>query len=102
MCRKSTGAPVVAFTSFPESAFTYTKGEPSKYNSSPSGHREFCSKCGTQLCYRETVHTETVDINSGTLDDPEMVEPEFHIYTNDTISWLNIKDDLPKHSKGAV
>ena len=102
ICRKSTGAPVVSFASFPEGAFTYTKGKPSTYSSSPSGHREFCSKCGTQICYRENNNTETVDINSGTLDDPETVKPEFHIYTNDAVSWLNIEDVLPRHPKGTV
>jgi len=102
ICRKSTGAPVVAFASFPEKAFTYIKGKPSIYSSSSSGHREFCHKCGTQLCYRETKNTETVDINSGTLDDPEMVKPEFHIYTNNAVSWLKIEDGLPRHPKGTV
>ena len=102
ICRKSTGAPVVAFASFPESAFTYTKGKPSIYRSSSSGHREFCSKCGTQICYRETDNAETVDINSGTLDDLETVEPKCHIYTNDAVSWLKIEDDYPRHIKGTV
>ena len=100
ICRKSTGAPIVAFASFPEISFTYIKGTPSIYHSSLSGHREFCSKCGTQLCYRETNNAKTVDINSGTLDYLETVEPKFHIYTNDAVPWLNIGDKLPRYPEG--
>lgn len=100
ICRKSTSAPVVAFASFPLSDFSYTKGKPSIYQSSPTGQREFCNKCGTQIAYRGLDNPKTVDINSGTLDDMESVAPQFHIYTKDKVSWFEINDQLPEYSKG--
>ena len=101
ICRKSTSAPAVAFASFPISYFSYTKGKPSVYLSSSRGQREFCNKCGTQICHRGINNPETVDVNSGTLDDMELVAPQFHIYTKDKVSWFEVDDQLPKYLKGS-
>jgi len=100
ICRKSTSAPVVAFASFPINSFQYTKGKPSIYLSSSTGSREFCNKCGTQLCHREIEKPQTVDVNSGTLDDVSLVPPKFHIYLKDRVSWLEINDQHPRYQQG--
>lgn len=100
LCRKSTSAPVVAFASFPITDFKYILGEPRIYYSSNSGQREFCSNCGTPIAHRGRVDPKTVDVNSGTLDDVESVVPDFHIYSDDQVSWLNISDNLPRYKKG--
>jgi hypothetical protein len=101
ICRKSTSAPLVAFASFPIESFLYTNGTPSIYQSSSTGSREFCGKCGTQICHREIDTPVTVDVNSGTLDDISLVPPEFHIYTKDSVPWLEVNDELPRYSKGS-
>jgi len=101
ICRKSTSAPLVAFASFPIDCFLYTKGVPSIYLSSSTGMREFCGQCGTQICHRAIDAPETVDVNSGTLDDISLVPPKFHIYTKDSVPWLEINDELPRYSKGS-
>jgi hypothetical protein len=100
ICRKSTGAPALAFASFPAHSFIYVKGEPSLFQSSLNGQREFCRKCGTQICFRESGEAKTVDVNSGTLDNPENAAPQFHIYTGNRISWFDIADQLPRHTHG--
>ncbi len=53
LCQRSTGAVVLAWASFPVEAFSYTKGCAARYDSSSWGHREFCDRCGTQICYRQ-------------------------------------------------
>lgn len=100
ICRKSTSAPVVAFASFLIDDFCYTKGQPAVYESSKKGQREFCSNCGTQIAHRGTHEADTVDVNSGTLDDINKFSPDFHMYTEEQVSWLNIDDNLPRHEKG--
>jgi len=100
ICRKSTSAPVVAFASFPIDGFSYTKGQPAVYKSSNKGQREFCSNCGTQIAHRETHEADAVDVNSGTLDDITLFSPDFHIHTEEQVSWLNINDKLPRYTKG--
>jgi len=63
LCQRSTGAPVLAWASFPAEAFAYTKGCATHYESSSWGHREFCNLCGTQIGYRQTDGATTVDVN---------------------------------------
>ena len=99
-CRKTTGAPVLAFASFPIEGFEYLKGRPNVYASSASGQREFCGTCGTQICFRESELAETVDVNSGALDQMEAVAPDHHIYTGSQVKWLVLNDNLPGYKGG--
>ena len=96
LCQLSTGAPVLAWASFPASDFAYLKGAPRRYRSSSRGSREFCGECGTQICYRGD-GSERVDVNSGSLDDPAAVPPRCHIYTASRIPWFDTADRLPRH-----
>ncbi len=32
-----------------------------------------------------------------TLDDPEQLEPEYHIWTESRLNWFEIADHLPRH-----
>jgi hypothetical protein len=97
LCRRSTGAPVLAWVSFPVAGFSYTKGRAAIYESSARGHREFCNRCGTQICFRETDAAKTVDLNVGCLDDPSAFPPQYHIYAKDRIEWFDTGDDLPRY-----
>ena len=98
LCQRSTGAPVLAWASFPVDAFAYTKGHSTSYESSPRGHREFCNRCGTQIGYRQTDAATTIDVNVGCMDDPPQFPPENHIYAGDRISWFDTADDLPRYA----
>ncbi len=97
LCQRSSGAPVSAWASFPLEAFRYTRGTPKLFKSSEHGQREFCGDCGSQLLFRDTVSLKTVDINIGTLDEPNQVKPEYHIWTESQFEWFDIADDLPRH-----
>ena len=97
ICRRSTGAPVLAWASVPAPSFAYVRGTPAIYHSSSWGHREFCAQCGTQICYRQTSNAVNVDLNTGSLDDPASCPPEMHIYFADRIAWLDTADTLPRH-----
>ena len=97
LCQRSTGAPVLAWASFPVESFRYAKGSPAIYPSSSWGQREFCRSCGTQICYRESEATEYVDVNIGSLDAPASCPPRCHTFTKDRLPWLRIEDDLPRY-----
>ena len=100
ICRRTTGAPVLAYASFPVAAFSYTAGAPTLYASSASGQREFCDRCGTQIAFRRNAPTATVDVNVGALDAPERVAPLRHIWCESAIGWLRLADALPRHARG--
>jgi hypothetical protein len=97
ICRRTTGAPLLAFASFPVEGFSYKKGEPKIYASSPTGQREFCVTCGTQICFRESSSAQTVDVNSGALDEMDGVAPDHHIYAGTRVRWLQLDDELPRY-----
>jgi len=97
VCRRTTGAPVLAWASVPVASFRYVLGTPAIYHSSTWGHREFCARCGAQICYRQTNDARSVDLNVGSLDEPERCPPQMHIYHADRIEWFETADALPRH-----
>jgi len=97
LCRRSTGAPVLAWASFPVGAFAYTKGSPAIFPSSDWGHREFCDRCGTQIAYRQTEAAKTVDLNVCCLDDADALPPQYHIFASDRIRWFDTAEELPRY-----
>lgn len=96
LCQRTTGAPVLAWASFPVAAFAYVEGEPARYQSSPHGHREFCQRCGTQIAYRDSQGAKSVDVNVGALDSRDAVHPRYHIWCQSRISWFETADTLPR------
>jgi hypothetical protein len=102
ICQKTSAAPALVFASFPIHEFRYTRGTPAIYHSSEHGNREFCSLCGTQIAFREADDAETVDVNVGSLDDPLMVSPEYHIWCQSRVSWFETADSLPEYQKGKL
>jgi hypothetical protein len=102
ICQKTSAAPALVFASFPINEFRYTRGTPAIYRSSEHGNREFCSLCGTQIAFREAEDAETVDANVGSLDDPLMVSPEYHIWCQSRVSWFKTADSLPEYQKGKL
>ena len=96
-CRKSSGAPMVAWAAFAESEFTILQGELTTYNSSGSALRSFCGKCGTGIAYRNAEYLPgIVDIQSATLDDPDALPAAAHIQVAERIGWMAETHNLPE------
>ena len=100
-CQQSAGAPVTAWINFPRDAFHYVSGTPSNYASSNRAVREHCGDCGSPLVFRSLVHTDTIDVNANTLDDPDRFPPEYHIWFDERVSWMNYDDGLPRYAGDA-
>lgn len=95
-CRRSSGAPLVAWAIFPREAVTIS-GEPTRYNSSGDVHRSFCGRCGTGLFYEsETVMPGKINLRVATLDQPDLIAPRALVQLADAPEWLHHLDDLPK------
>ena len=97
MCRRAGGAPVVAWADYPHDRLTWLQGEPTLYRSSPSAQRGFCPTCGSSLLFQWN-GTDFLSITIGTLDHPERIAPQGHIYHADRVPWFQIADDLPRHA----
>jgi hypothetical protein len=97
LCQRSTGAPVVSWLNMASEAFAWTRGEPAVYRSSPEAERLFCPICGTQMAFRVIAEPHLLDVTLASLDDPEVVRPDHHIWTASRIAWFDTRDDLPRH-----
>lgn len=100
LCQKASGAPTVAWGTWPAPALTWTKGRPSLFRSSAEGRRFFCPTCGTPLVFRPSDRSRTLDVTLASLDDPAAVRPEYHIWTQSQQPWLTVQDGLPRHEDG--
>lgn len=95
-CRKSAGAPMVAWAAFAEGDVTVTQGETKTFNSSGNSLRSFCADCGTGLFFRnQDFLPGIVDIQSATFDDPGAFPANVHIQTAERIGWMASAHELP-------
>ena len=101
MCRRHSGAAFLSFVHFPVAAFTWTEGEPTRYRSSAEAERGFCTRCGSTLSMHETVLEDFVQVTLGSLDRPQDVQPDDHVWTEDQLPWLKIEDDLPRFPRNS-
>lgn len=96
-CRSATGGVLNAAAGFPKSIVAFTGKAPSIYASSPGVLRSFCAICGTSLAYQNEQWPEDIHLFVGAFDQPEKLNPNFHIFANDRVSWLRLSDDLPRY-----
>ena len=99
ICQKISGAPALVFTSVPVGDFVVEQGAEAVGVTRPTdfGRRQFCTRCGTPLTIAVDFQPETIDIAVATLDEPEKVEPGFHIFYASRIGWAEAGDELPRH-----
>ncbi len=96
-CRKGTGGLTTAWIDFKTEQVRWITGQPKEFHSSDHIRRGFCDQCGTSLTYRHKDYPGYTTISTGSMDDPNVFQPTYHIYTNDAVSWLNIEDDCKRY-----
>ncbi len=90
---------MVGWAMFQEDALQFT-GEVKTYNSSEHGRRSFCPECGTGLFYRNAQNLPgIVDVQSGTLDDPDDLPAQSHIQTAERLRWMKSAHELPEFER---
>ena len=95
-CRKHSGAPILGFVHFPVAAFAWLTREPQRFRSSTYAERGFCPTCGSTVSMHEEVLPDRVQICIGSLDEPDRVRIDDHVWTQQQIAWFDVKDDLPR------
>lgn len=98
MCRRASGAIVVAWATFESARVSFPRGEPVWRRSSDFAKRAFCAQCGSALAWRRDGE-DLIDLTIGSCDRPETLPAAEHIWTGDAIPWLRIADDLPRHRR---
>lgn len=101
MCRRHSGAPALAFVHFPRDAFRWENGEPARYRSSRHAERGFCRTCGSTVSMHEDVLADRVQVAVGSLDEPDRVAIDDHVWTGSGIAWFEVRDALPRHPRSS-
>ncbi|HET7672212.1 MAG TPA: GFA family protein [Burkholderiales bacterium] len=96
ICRRTTGAPFVAWFSVPRTQFRITRGSPARFRSTPKAVRSFCAECGTQIAFEHEDFPQEVDITTCSLDDASAAAPKSHIWTGSRPGWIRLADGLPE------
>jgi hypothetical protein len=95
-CRRTSGAPFVAWFTVFTADLRFTSGTPTSFKSSDHGSRTFCSRCGTPLTFQSTHSPTQIDITTCSLERPEDVPPRDHTYVRSKVGWVHLDDGLPE------
>jgi len=95
ICRRIAGAPFVTWFSVRRTEFTFVRGTPIRFKSSPKAVRCFCPDCGSQLTFEHDDSPDEIDITTCSLDDPNVLPPEDHTHVSSKLAWVELGDGLP-------
>jgi hypothetical protein len=96
ICRRTTGAPFVAWFSVRPSEFRWLFGSPSQFRASARATRSFCTHCGTQLTFQGDDCPDEIDVTTSSLDQPDAVPPRDHTHVSSRLPWIALADGLPQ------
>jgi hypothetical protein len=93
-CRRSAGAPHVAWGSVARQDLVVTKGEPRKI---PYANRirSFAACCGTHLFFEDSKDSDVIDVTIASLDDPAPFAPQKAIFLEDKLPWVKVDESIP-------
>ncbi len=100
MCQISAGAVTVCWMDFKQEQVKWETHKPKEFESSEYVRRGFCDTCGSSLTFRDTRHPDYFTLSIATLDNPNLVQPTYHIYTESQVDWLTIDDKCKRYPKG--
>ena len=99
MCRRSAGAPCVAWFSLARADFRLLQGVPKRFRSSAWATRTFCPDCGTPLTFEADATPDELDVTTCSLDDPARLPPQDHTFVEAQLPWLLLADGLSRHAR---
>ena len=98
-CRRVSGAPWLPWGTTEEVHFELLRGELALRQSSAHAMRGHCAACGTTLTYRNSHAGQELDITLCSLDQPALVPPQYHIWVQDKLPWVQLDDALVQYEQ---
>jgi len=95
-CRRQTSSPITSFFRVRRREVTFNDAVLSRYASSPGVERTFCGKCGSPISFETERRPDRLDLFTLTLDFPDKMSPKAHYHWDESVSWLDVGDDLEK------
>ena len=89
-CRKHTGAPVSVFVAFARDAYMVTKGEITKFDTTPGQTRRgFCGRCGSTVTCESLPDLAITHFHVGAFDEAARLQPTKHYFVEERLPWLH-------------
>ena len=106
-CQRRTGSAFATLAYFDEANVRIVKGEVTQYEhrSDESGRwlrTQFCPRCGTTVTIAVEARPGMRGIALGTLDDPDSLRIERHIWVRSKRPWVLLPSDVTTFPKGSV
>ena len=98
-CRRTSAAAFVTWAEFPADRFAWTRGHPASFESRAGITRTFCAACGTPITYRSASTPEALDLTVCSLDEPDALVPQDHVFADRLLSWVHLDDRLPRYRR---
>ncbi len=102
-CQRSSGSGFQIWALFRKEQLSWTDGVPHSVQVTSAVIRKFCHQCGSPLSFQfsDDVSDQIIGVTVGTLDDPTGFAPTRHNWASRQLTWLDIKDDLPRNPHDA-
>jgi len=97
-CRRASGGALVAAAGFAKEKVRLDGRTLASFASSPGVRRSFCAACGTSLAYESERWPTDIHLMIGAFDKPETLQPQFHIFYTERLTWLHLADTLPRYA----
>lgn len=94
MCQKASAAFALALVNTRGAKLSWTRGEPSWFQSSNTVRRGFCNACGTPLAYDAP---DGLALSVVAFDEPAALAPTVAWGTEAKLPWCDAVPDLPAH-----
>jgi hypothetical protein len=90
---------VSVFVAFEPRAYTVTKGEITKFDSSPGKTRRgFCGRCGSTLTCESLPEVTLTHFHIGAFDQAAQLQPTKHYFVEERLPWLHT-DENPSSNR---
>lgn len=100
-CQKSTGSVLGAWMDFNIDEISWLMGAVTEYHSSEFVRRGFCHQCGSQISFRDTRYPNYITLSIVSLDEPNTVQPTYHIHTDSQLKWLSLNDNCTRYPQSS-
>lgn len=100
MCRKHSGAAFLTYFAVPNGSLQMEGTAPVEFRSSAEAIRTHCGTCGSPLTFIFNSDPCHIWIALGSLDDPNILQPQENWFVNDKVAWVTIDHSLAGYAEG--
>jgi hypothetical protein len=97
-CQRHSGSAFLTLAMFQTDDVIWLKAKPAVFQSSPEVERGFCPRCGSTLTFARGGRNE-MNVTAGSLDNPNVIQPMQHIFSEQKCAWLHLDDALPSYDR---